>query len=189
MTSKTIPPEVAAALKAAGQRLTIPRAPRDADDVIVLLKAWRDYDLEQAQVAELTGVTRKMLWYWAAGTTTSGRRWPVLCSKMEKAGIPIADREKVDHTRMRMHQPEPPAAGEIPALAPVAQPAPTALVPIPAAQIVGASSAHLARPRVEDDGTLVFMVETRIRPGDPGYAEALRRAVPPRCSRTGPTSR
>ena len=63
MTTKIIPPEVLAQLKEAGRRLTIPRAPRDADDVIVLLRAWRDYDLEQAQVAELTGVTRKMLWY------------------------------------------------------------------------------------------------------------------------------
>jgi len=105
MTSKIIPPEVLDQLKEAGQRLTIPRAPRDADDVIVLLKAWREYDLEQGQVAELTGVTRKMLWHWAAGTTTSGHRWPLLCNKMEKAGIPIADRKKIDHTRMGMRQP------------------------------------------------------------------------------------
>lgn len=48
MTSKIIPPEVLDQLKEAGQRLTIPRAPRDADDVIVLLKAWREYDSPRA---------------------------------------------------------------------------------------------------------------------------------------------
>lgn len=174
MTTKTIPPEVLVQIKEAGRRLTIPRAPRDADDVVRLLRAWREYDLEQAQVAELTGVTRKMLWYWAAGATTSGRRWPVLCTKMEKAGLTVADRERVDHTRMRMHQPELDEAETIP----VHTPTPTsAQGAIPAPRIATPSSTHTARPRVEDDGTLVFTVETRIRPGDPGYADALRRVL------------